>query len=318
MSSAIMISSESVLVTGGLGYIGCILTRKLLNKGYSVTVLDNAGLDKKNLEQLTKNSNLKIITGDIRDTSVIERSLENAGSIIHLAAISDAISGNKEPELAYEINCKASEQLITSSKNAGIKRFILASTIGVYGNNYNQPLTEDLEVNPADEYSKTKAECEVITSGNNSESFTTVIVRCAIICGWSPKMKFEFIVNALTMKALKEGKISIFGGDQQRPQIHIDDITDYFIAFLEKPSSIIGGEIFNAGGENPTILEIGKDVQKILGEKIELEILPARKNENTFVLNSEKIAKVVELSPKKTVLDAINDLVVNCGKNITP
>ncbi len=303
-----MDKSHKVLITGGGGYIGSVLTVKMLEKGYLVTVLDNFKFGDMGTKNLREHSNITIVNGDIRDASCIDKSLENVVSVIHLAAISDGVSGREDPKITNEVNHEAFAQIIEKARDAGVKRFIQASTFGVYGNKYKQALTENLPVNPAEPYSISKAKSEIIAKQFNSDFFTTTSIRSAMVCGVSPRMRFDFIVNKLTYKALSENKISIWGGQQRRPQIHIDDITDYFIELLEAPSCLIAGEIFNAGGQNVSLMDIAEVIKNILGQNIKIEILPYRANEESFILNSDKIFRVLKLNPQKDVSDAVKDI----------
>lgn len=304
-----MASSQRILVTGGWGYIGYVLTKKLLEKGYSVTVLDN--VTNNSISNFYQNPNLTIINGDIRKPTDIDNSLEGVESVIHLAAISGGVSGELNKELTKLVNFESFKLLIEEAKNAGVKRFINASTFGVYGNKYKQPLSEDLPVKPVDEYSISKAKSEVIAQQFNSDDFTTTSLRCAMVCGWSPRMRFDLIVNRLTYKAIEENKITIMGGKQKRPQIHIDDLTDYFISLLNLPPYKIAGEIFNAGGQNISIMEIAEIIQKCFNNDIEVVIKPYRKEENSFVLDSTKIARRLNLRPKYSVTNAVLDIIMH-------
>ncbi|MHA1381940.1 MAG: NAD-dependent epimerase/dehydratase family protein [Candidatus Helarchaeota archaeon] len=191
---------RNVLVTGGGGYIGSVLTRKLINKDYSVIVFDNFSFSDIGIKNLKKNQSIDVIKGDIRSQKDVNKVFENINidAVIHLAAISDGMSGRRDPSLTKEINIDAFYQFAKKSKAEGVDRFIFASTFGVYGNQYKFPITENLKVNPVDPYSISKSEGEKILKELNSSQFTTTSLRIAMVYGVSPRMRFDFIVNYMT------------------------------------------------------------------------------------------------------------------------
>ncbi len=299
---------SKVLVTGGAGYIGSVICDKLLRKNYDVIVLERKGFNNIGLHHYLTNPKLKIIKADIRDFKSYSQYLKHVNYVINLAAVSDGRAGAKNPEITYEVNHIALNNFLKTCLNSGIQRFIQASTISVYGNKYKQPLTEDLALYPEDAYSISKAKSEEMIRNANTHDFTTSIIRSSLVCGWSPKMRFDFIVNTLTYNAIAKNKITILGGKQIRPQIHIDDISDCFIKFLDAPTSLIAGEIFNSSSQNPSILEIAETIKLVLGKDIKIEILPYRDKEDSFIVNSDKIFKTLNISPNKSIFNAIEDI----------
>tara|TARA_Y100000310_G_C20688933_1_gene820945 strand:- start:1820 stop:3283 length:1464 start_codon:yes stop_codon:yes gene_type:complete len=294
---------EKVLVTGGAGYAGSVLVPKLL-KEYDVRVIDlmmfPGGLD-------SVKDKCEIIEGDIRDKELLKKSLQDIDYVIHLAAISNDPCSDLDPELTKQVNFEATKNLVELSKQAGVKRFIFASTSSVYGIKKEPNVTEDLSLNPLTIYSKTKTQSEEVVREANDENFTTVIIRPATICGYSPRLRLDLTVNILTEHAIKKNLITVFGGSQKRPNIHIDDITDYYVQLLKIPKEKIAGETFNAGYENHTVMEIAEMIKEIIGDEVKIERTET-KDIRSYHISSEKIKNKLGLTPKKTIKDAVLDL----------
>jgi len=300
---------QKVLVTGGAGYIGSILTEKLLTQGYDVVVFDDLSYTDIGIRHLYDNPRLLLIKGDIRDPNTVNIAVKNIDSVIHLAAIANDPSGEVDPSLTRSINLDSYYYLLQSAKEAGVARFINASTAAVYGIKDEPNVTEDMPLKPLREYSECKAKSEELVRDFNEPGFTTVSLRCATVCGWSPRMRFDLIVNTLTFHAILYGKITLWGGEQHRPQIHILDLTNYFISLLEIPKDQINGEIFNAGGENVSIQDIAESIRSAIGPEIVIEQTPARDDERSYHVSSEKIAQRLGLRPTRTIADAVSDIV---------
>lgn len=298
---------KKILVTGGAGYVGSILVPKLLNKGYAVVVLDTLFFTDIGLKAVKNNPNLKIIEGDIRDESALKASTQGAEAVIHLASISNDPSTDLNPRLTEEVNLEATLKLVKIAKLQGVKRFINASTSSVYGIKEAPNVTEDLPLDPLTVYSRTKAEAEPHVTAANDKNFTTVNIRPATVMGYSPKMRLDLTVNILTMHALINGKITVFGGGQKRPNIHIEDITDYYVNLLEIPADKIGGKTFNAGYENFTVKEIAEMVKETVGKNVAIEVTPSNDN-RSYHISSAKIEKELGLKPARTIKDAVLDI----------
>lgn len=298
---------STVLVTGGAGYVGSILVPKLLNKGHKVVVVDNMFFTDMGLAAVKSNPNLTIINGDIRSTDVLKRAVKGVDAVIHLASISNDPSSDLNPQLTVEVNYEASVNLIKLSKEAGAKRFINASTSSVYGIKETPNVTEDLPLEPLTVYSKTKADTEPFVTRANDAGFCAVNIRPATVCGYSPKMRLDLTVNILTMSALTKGKITVFGGGQKRPNIHIEDITDYYVKLLDMPAEKIGGKTFNAGYENHTVSQIAEMVKEIIGNHVTIETTPSNDN-RSYHISSAKIEKELGLKPNHTIKDAVLDI----------
>jgi nucleoside-diphosphate-sugar epimerase len=284
-----------VLVTGACGYKGSVLVPKLLSKGHSVTALDAMWFG----NFLPEHSNLKVIKGDVRDIDSID--LAEIDAIIHLSSVANDPCGDLDPKLTWEISALATMQLADKAVRYGVKRFIYASSGSVYGVKEEQQVTEDLELKPLSEYNKTKMVSErVLLSYEND--MVVQIVRPATVCGFSPRMRLDVAVNMLTMQALVNGRITVFGGNQARPNIHIDDITDLYIFLLDRPD-VTG--IYNAGFENISILDIAERVSK----HIPAEIIVSKSNDpRSYRVNSDKLL-ATGFKPQKTVEHAIEEIV---------
>ncbi|MFC2019508.1 NAD-dependent epimerase/dehydratase family protein [Chloroflexota bacterium] len=301
----------TILVTGGAGYVGSILIPKLLNKGYYVKVLDLYLYGSDVLDAIKDHPNLEQIQGDIRNPSLLEKILPNTDSVIHLACISNDPSFELNPLLGKSINYDAFFDLVRISKNSKVKRFIYASSSSVYGIKEEENVTEDLPLEPLTDYSKYKALCEGILLKEQSPDFTTVVIRPATVCGYSPRLRLDLIVNILTNQAFNTGRIKVTGGQQKRPNIHIEDMTDLYVRILELPDERIAGEIFNAGYDNYRVSEIAEIVKNVVDEEIEkeVEIVTVPTNDlRSYQISSEKIKRELGFQPTHSIEDGVRDL----------
>ena len=301
---------SKILVTGGAGYVGCILVPKLIAAGYDVVVYDLMFFGS---EGLPKHKNLKIIEGDIRDIPALTKALVGVDGVIHLACISNDPSFELDPELSRSINYDCFEPLVLACKNSGVKRFIYASTSSVYGVSDAPDVTETHPLVPLSDYNKYKGMTEPFLLRHQSEEFTTVIIRPATVCGYSPRMRLDLTVNILTNLAFNKGQITVFGGSQKRPNIHVDDIAELYVQLLETPKHLIAGEIFNAAYENNTVSELAEMVRKVvekeMPEKAPIEIITTTSNDlRSYHVSSAKIKEKLGYVPKRSVEDAIRDL----------
>lgn len=301
-------SIKSVLVTGGAGYVGAVLVPKLLKADYKVKVLDLYIYGDNVLDSVKENKNLKQIKGDIRDQDLLKKEMEGIDAVIHLACISNDPSFELNPELGKSINLDAFGPLVDISKRAGVKRFIYASSTSVYGIKDVSNVTEDLSLEPLTDYSKFKADCEGILLEKANDDFIVSIIRPATVCGYSPRLRLDLTVNILTNLAINKGVITVFGGEQKRPNIHIEDITDLYVQLLESPGEQIHKKIFNAGYENYKVKEIAEMVKKTVGDDhVEIRTTPSDDNRSYHVC-SERIRKDLGFKPKHTLEEAIKDL----------
>jgi len=305
---------RKILITGGAGYVGAVLTPYLLNKGHKITVIDLMIYGEKVLD---KNPNLRIIKGDIRDTSLLERELPNHDIVIHLACISNDPSFELNPKLGRSINLDAFTPLVEIAKKNLVKRFIYASTSSVYGIKKEIDVDETMSLEPLTDYSKYKVDCEVILKKYISEDFTPIIVRPATVCGYSPRQRLDVVVNILTNLAYHKRSVSVFGGKQLRPNIHIEDMAKAYEALIEAPKSKVSGEIFNVGYENRSVFDLANTVKKVIGNDVSLKLSPTNDN-RSYHISSKKIKRVLSFEPINTISDAVNDLKLAFKKGLLP
>ena len=284
-----------ILVTGACGYKGAILVPKLLNAGHEVVGLDTMWFG----NFLQPHPKLQVIKEDVRNIDAI--SLQGIDCIIHLSSIANDPCGDLDPKLTWEVSALATMQLADKANRNGVKRFIYASSGSVYGIKDEPQVTEDLELKPISEYNKTKMVAERVLL-SYADEMCIQIVRPATVCGYSPRMRLDVSVNMLTMQALSKGRITVFGGQQTRPNIHIDDITDLYLHFIEHPE-VTG--IYNAGFENISILDIATLVTKY----VPVEIVVTESNDpRSYRVSSDKLL-ATGFKPKKKVEDAVREVI---------
>ena len=295
---------KKILITGGGGYVGSALTDYLISKNYFVTVYDLFIYGK---EVFENKRNLNLISGDIRNQELFNKVVKNHDAVIHLACISNDPSFELNPELGKSINFDAFEPLVDISKKSKVKRFIYASSSSVYGIKEDKDVDENMPLAPLTDYSKFKAACEKILLNYTSENFETIIIRPATVCGYSKRQRLDVIVNILTNLAFHKREITIFGGDQLRPNIHIKDMLRAYEILLEAETKDVNGQIFNAGWENKSVNQIAQIVKNKIGEDV--KILKTTTDDNrSYHISSEKIKKVLGFKTKFTIEDAVKDL----------
>ena len=293
-----------IFVIGGAGYVGSALVPKLIDNGHEVTVYD---LFIYGEEVLKTDKNLNIIKGDIRDLDKLEKSLINHEIIIHLACISNDPSFELNPKLGKSINLDCFRPLVELSIKNKIRRFIYASSSSVYGIKKEKNVNETLKLEPLTDYSKFKADCERILQEYTSDTFETVIVRPATVCGYAKRQRLDVVVNILTNLAFNKRKITIYGGDQLRPNIHIMDMVNVYMKILYTDKKLVNGQIFNAGYDNFTVREIANTVKKVIGDDVEVQTVKTNDN-RSYHISSQKIKEILDFDSKFTIKDAIQDL----------
>ncbi len=285
----------NIFVTGGCGYKGTVLVPKLLKRGYQVQVLDTQWFGNFH----PSHPNLTVTKGDVRDIDNIN--LEGVDTIIHLSSVANDPCGDLDPKLTWEISALATMQLADKAVRQGVKQFIFASSGSVYGIKNEDQVTEDLELKPISEYNKTKMVSERVLLSYQDDMMVQVI-RPATVCGISPRMRLDVAVNLLTMQALEKGEITVFGGNQARPNIHMDDVTDVYLHFIDQPEHT---GVFNAGFENITIL----DIANLITKYIPVEIVITESNDpRSYRINSDKLL-ATGFKSKKTVEHAVQEII---------
>lgn len=311
---------KKILVIGGAGYVGSALVPKLLKKGYHVTVYDlytyskSKKLGEDIFGELINDKNLIQVKNDIRSFKAIDRVVKDAEAIIHLACLSNDPSVEIDRQIGKEINYLSLFPFLKSVNKYKPKRLIFASTPSVYGFKKEKEVTEGLALEPLTDYGLYKVFSEKAIQDLVDLKYTAwVILRPSTVCGFAPRQRLDLSVNILTNLAVNKGVITVFGGSQQRPNIHIDDVSDLYVKMLEYPKEKIAGRIFNAGNENLSILQIAKKVKKIaekhIGKKIEIIANPSTDDQRSYRVSWGKIKKQLGWKPKKTVENAISDLV---------
>lgn len=309
---------KNILVTGGAGYVGAVLIPKLLEHGYSVKVLDLYMYGEHVLDSVKNNPCLKQVKGDIRDAKLLKKEMKGIDAVIHLACISNDPSYELNPDLGKSINYDAFLPLVAIAKEARVKRFIFASSSSVYGVKKENNVTEDLPLEPLTDYSKYKALCEKYLLEQQTKDFTVLILRPATVCGYSPRLRLDLTVNILTNHAINTGTITVFGGEQKRPNIHIDDVTDLYVKSLEYSKGKIAGKIFNAGYQNYTVNEIAETVKKTIGNgSIQIMRKPTDDN-RSYHISSQKIFRELGFKPRHTIEQAVGDLKKAFEKGLIP
>jgi nucleoside-diphosphate-sugar epimerase len=302
---------KNILVTGGAGYCGSLLTPQLLDAGYNVTVYDILYFGDSFLPK--DNPRLKIIQGDIRDASKLATALKGQDAVLSLACISNDASFELDERLSTTVNLDAFEPMVIAAKKAGVKRFAYASSSSVYGVSDKPDVTEDHPLVPLTLYNKYKGMCEPLLFKHTDENFTGVAFRPATVCGYAPRLRLDLSVNILTNHALTNNKITVFGGSQLRPNLHIHDYVDLCKLLLTAPTEKIANQIFNCGYQNMTIMDIAHLVKKVVEqefpEKAPIEIVTTPSDDNrSYHINSDKIRKVLGFTPKHTIEEAVLDL----------
>ena len=296
---------QQVYVTGGAGYVGSMLVPCLLKAGYNVTVLD---LMIYGDALLPDDPNLTAIKGDIRDVELLSTTLAGHDAVIHLACISNDPSFELNPKLGRSINLDAFRPLVEISRQSGVQRFIYASSSSVYGVKNAPSVCEDMTLEPLTDYSRFKADCEKVLAEFQSASFTTVTVRPATVCGYSARQRLDVVVNILTNRAYHLREITVFGGSQLRPNIHIADMVDAYLTILQASTENVAGEIFNVGYANQSVSELGQAVKEVLGPDVRVIATPTD-DKRSYHISSDKIQKQLEFKASHSIREAIEDLV---------
>jgi nucleoside-diphosphate-sugar epimerase len=307
-----------VLITGGAGYVGHVLVPRLLDEGYDIVVFDTFWFG----NALPTSSRLACVQGDIRDHALFARAIEGTDTVINLACISNDTSFALDEKLSTSINRNAFEPMIGVCERARIKRFINASTSSVYGVSNAPEVYEDHQKVPLTYYNRYKWECEQILA-RLDPNFEWVTIRPATLCGYSPRCRLDLSVNILTNHAVTKGEIMVFGGEQKRPNLHIEDMVDAYVMLLSVASDRIDRRTYNCGFQNLSIMEIAllvkRTVENFFPDRAPVEIaVTASDDKRSYQINSDKIARELGFAPRRTIEDAVRDLCYAFKEGLLP
>ena len=302
---------QHVLVTGGAGYAGSLLCPQLLASGYKVTAYDICYFGSDFLP--LNDPNFILIKGDIRDISKFEVALNGVDFVVHLACISNDASFELDEKLSTSVNMEAFEPMVAAAKKAGVKRFVYASSSSVYGVSEQPNVTEDHTLLPLTLYNKYKGLCEPILKKYTDENFVGVTFRPATLCGYAPRQRLDLSVNILTNHAVSNDKITVFGGTQMRPNLHVQDYCDAVELLMTAPAEKVQNEVFNVGFQNMSIADLAVLVKQVVEaeflEKSDISIVTTPSDDNrSYHINSDKITRVLGFKPKYNIEDAIRHL----------
>jgi nucleoside-diphosphate-sugar epimerase len=300
---------KKVLIFGGAGYCGSVLVPQLLDEGWDVTVYDMMWYDPK----FPNHPKLRTIQGDVRDIAKVAAACAGQEYVLHLSCISNDASFELDENLSTSVNLDSFEPLVIAAKKAGIKRLVFASSSSVYGVSDSPDVTEDHPLVPLTLYNKYKGMCEPLLKKHTDKNFVGVIFRPATVCGYGPRQRLDLSVNILTNNAVNKGKILVFGGNQLRPNLHVQDYADLCKLLLTAPTEKVANETFNCGFQNMSILDIAKAVKKVVQEvfpekgDIPMEISESN-DPRSYHINSDKIFKALGFKPRHSVEEAVRDL----------
>jgi len=305
---------KKILVPGGAGYVGSALVPKLLDAGYGVRVLDSYLYDPDALKDCRGRAGFEELRGDVRNLKAVQEAVTGCDAVIHLACISNDPSFELDPELSLSINYDSFRPFVKACKSARVRRFIFASSSSVYGVSEAAEVTEEHPHVPITDYNRYKSLCESILKEETTDDFVTVAIRPATLCGWAPRLRLDLTVNILTSQAYCNGRITVFGGSQMRPHLHVNDMVDLYLKVLEAPEDVIQGQAFNAACTNLRVSEIAelvkRTVQPRLATKKEIQIVTTPSDDpRSYHISAEKLRTRLGFVPSRTVEDAVNDLI---------
>lgn len=304
-------SVQTVLIIGGAGYVGSVLSRKLLERGYEVRVLDNFIFGRHGVADLQSNDRFSLIEGDVRSIDAVTEAIEGVDAVVHLAALVGDPASSIDPQKTLEVNYHAVKLAASICKYHQVNRFLFASTCSVYGQSESPTdmLTETDDLNPVSLYAKTKIEAEQALLEKADQNFAPTILRMATIYGLSPRMRFDLVVNVLTAKAHEENVIPIFGGDQFRPNVHVADAAQAYVECLEAPLSDVSGEVFNVGSneQNYRVLELGRIVSSQFPDA-SIDRQQTREDERSYRIDFTKIRDRLDYEVNHTVADGCQEI----------
>jgi len=308
-----------VLVTGGAGYVGHVLTPRLLDAGYAVTVYDAMFFGCR----LPPHPRLRVIRGDIRQARAFADACAGHDAVLHLACISNDASFELDERLSTSINYDCFEPLVDAARRAGVRRFVYCSSSSVYGVSDSPDVTEEHPLLPITLYNRFKGLCELILLARQADDFTTVVLRPATVCGYSPRMRLDLSVNILTNHAVNRGEILVFGGTQMRPNLHIDDMVDAYLLMLSAPHELVQGQIFNIGFQNHAMADLARLVKATVeaeaaGEAPIRIVTTPSDDRRSYHVNADKVRRILSFSPRRTIVDAVTELTRAFHRGLLP
>ena len=301
-------SQQYILVLGGAGYIGSVLVRQLLKRGYHVRVLDKLLFGDNSLAEVCDQPNFELIADDFRNVEAVTRAVQNVDTIVHLGAIVGDPACAIDEALSKEVNLQATKMVAEVGKGYGVRRFIFASSCSVYGAS-DELLSEQSTLSPLSLYARTKIESEKILLRMRDRNFAPVLLRFGTVYGLSPRPRFDLAVNLLTAKATNEGKITIFGGDQWRPFVHVVDIARAIVKAIEAPEVVVSGQIFNVGSneQNYMISELGRVINEVIPQATVLES-GQDVDKRDYRVSFAKIRRALNFGPTMTIQDGVREI----------
>ena len=306
---------SKVMVTGAGGYIGTQLVRDLVKAGHEVTAVDRFFFGFEPISDMVKNKNFKVLQKDIRDLTAAE--LSNHDAVCDLACLSNDPAGEIDPELTYQINRDGRIHVAEMAKKAGVKKYILSSSCSVYGQGEDPELTEKSSTNPISVYAKSTLQAEEHNLGLSDNNFSVTALRNATVFGLSTRMRFDLVVNLMTLTAFQKGRIIVMGGGLQwRPLVHLSDVSSAFQKVIESENSKVNGEIFNIGLSNFQIKNLAYLVREELPFPIEIDTAPDDPDKRDYNVVFEKAEKVLGFKAKTSVTEGIKEiyLALKAGK----
>lgn len=309
---------ENVLVTGGAGYIGSLLCEQLLAKGYKVRALDSLIFGDRGVKHLAQNENFELLEGKLESAETLKNAVQNMNAVVHLAGFANDPTCDLNPELTKLINYEATVKLVQLSKEVGVRKFLYGSSAAIYGASETIASTEDSPLAPVSLYAKYRVKCEEEIFAQDSQDFDTCCMRKSTVFGYSPRLRLDLVVNAMTAHAVNKGELMLIGGSQWRPNLHVADAAGVYVAALEAPADRMKKQAFNVGANstNHKVSEIAEMVaESIPNTKIDRK--PPR-DAISYNLSFDKLNNVLKFNAYKRVKEGISEIADAFKKGLIP